>query len=140
MNAKPFPEHFADSAVFTFGDNEELCNYILDLVRSGKKTATCGALREFGPDGDAMPVVGRRDIALNWDGTPAIALETQEVFQTKFQDVDEGFALAEGENDDLEGWRTDHQAYFERIGGFDCEMMLVCERFKLVHDFGAERN
>jgi uncharacterized protein YhfF len=81
-----------------------------------------------------MPVVGRHDIALNWDGTPALILEILEVTQMRFCDVDESFALAEGENDNLEGWRRGHQAYFERNGGFDQEMLLVCERFKLVHD------
>ena len=130
----------ADSITFTFGDNAELCNELLGLVRAGKKTATCDALRAFGPDGDAMPVVGRRDIALNWDGTQALVLETVEVFQARFCDVDEGFALAEGENDDLEGWQSDHQSYFERSGGFDSEMMLVCERFKLIRDFGSEKS
>ena len=85
-----------------------------------------------------MPVVGRRDTALNWDGTPALIIETLEVIQMRFCDVGECFALAEGENDDLEGWRRDHQQYFERNGGFDSEMMLVCERFKLVYDYGSQ--
>ena len=120
---------------FTFGDNEELCNELLLLVRSGKKIATCEALREFGPEGEAMPVVGRRDVALNWDGTPALLLETLQVIQERFCDVDEGFALDEGENDDLAGWRRDHQKYFERQGGYDPEMMLVCERFRVIHDY-----
>ncbi len=120
---------------FTFGDNEELCNELLHLVKSGKKTATCEALRAFGPDGEEMPVAGRRDIALNWDGTPALLLETLEVTQMRFCDVEERFALDEGENHDLDGWRRDHQEYFERSGGFDKEMMLVCERFRLVHDY-----
>jgi uncharacterized protein YhfF len=129
------PEGYSLASVtFTFGDNEELCNELLSLVRSGKKTATCEALRNFGPDGEEMPVVGRQDVALNWDGTPALLLETLEVTQTRFCDVDEDFALAEGENDDLAGWRHDHQSYFERNGGFDPRMMLVCERFRLVRD------
>ncbi len=134
MKAEHFRSGLADSITFKFGDNEELCNDLLKLVRLGQKTATCGALREFGPEGDAMPVVGRQDIALNWDGTPALILETLEVTQLRFCDVDESFALAEGENNDLEGWRHDHRAYFERNGGFDNKMILVCERFKLVHD------
>ena len=134
MKFEEIQARLAGSITFTFGDNQELCNELLDLVRAGKKTATCGARREFGPDGDAMPVVGRQDIALNWDGTPSLILETLEVTQQRFRDVDESFALAEGENDDLEGWRHDHRKYFERNGGFDSEMILVCERFKLVHD------
>lgn len=135
MKDEELPAVQDESITFTFGDNEKLCNHLLNLVRSGRKTATCGALREFGPEGDAMPVVGRWDVALNWDGTPALLLETLEVTQMRFCDVEECFALAEGENDDLAGWRRDHQSYFERNGGFDGEMLLVCERFKLVHDY-----
>lgn len=123
---------------FTFGDNETLCNELLRLVRSGKKTATCEALRVFESGNEAMPVVGRRDVALNWDGSPALLVETVEVTTRRYCDVDESFALDEGENETLDGWRQDHQRYFERNGGFDPEMMLVCERFKLVHDFEAE--
>ena len=85
-----------------------------------------------------MPVAGRRDTALNWDGTPALLLETLEVSQSRFCDVDESFALAEGENDDLEGCRRDHQEYFERNGGFDPEMLLVCERFRLIEDYDSQ--
>lgn len=125
-----------EAVTFTFGDNEALCIELLNLIRSGDKTATCGALREFGPGGDAMPVVGRQDIALNWDGTSALLLETLEVTHVRFCDVEEEFAFAEGENEDLEGWRRDHQAYFERNGGFEDELMLVCERFRLVKNFG----
>jgi uncharacterized protein YhfF len=126
-----------DMVSFNFGDNEDLCNELLRLVRSGKKTATCDALRQFGPHGEEIPVVGRRDVALNWDGTPALLLETLEVTQIRFCDVGESFALAEGENDDLEGWQRDHQEYFERSGGFDREMMLVCERFRMILDYDS---
>ena len=128
------------SISFTFGDSEDLCNELLRLVRSGHKTATCEALRNFGPDGEEMPVVGRRDVALNWDGSPALLVETIEVRQMRFCDVDESFALAEGENDDLEGWRRDHQRYFERNGGFDPKMLVVCERFKLVFDYETQQS
>ncbi len=138
MKDKQLRASLADSITFTFGDSEDLCTDLLSLVRTGKKTATCGALREFGPEGDAMPVVGRQDIALNWDGTPALILETLEVTQKRFCDVDESFALAEGENGNLDGWQHDHRMYFERNGGFDKEMILVCERFKLVHDYDLQ--
>jgi len=33
-----------DAESFTFGDNETLCDELLELVRSGKKTATCGEM------------------------------------------------------------------------------------------------
>lgn len=126
---------YPGAVTFTFGDSESLCNQLLSLVRSGKKTATCGALRDFGPGGEPLPVRGRRDIALNWDGTPALVVETLDVTIRRFCDMEMAFALAEGENEDLEGWRRDHRKYFERNGGFKPEMELVCERFRLIEDF-----
>jgi uncharacterized protein YhfF len=123
---------------FKFGDSKELSDRLIQLVREGKKTATCGALREYGPGKEEMPVVGRQDMALNWDDTPALLLETVEIQHLRFCDVDEYFALAEGENETLPGWQRDHQAYFERTGGFDPEMVLVCERFRLVRDLEAD--
>jgi len=127
-------ERFPDAETFKFGDSEGLSQRLIALVRSGKKTATCGALRDFEDGGEALPVVGRRDIALNWDGSPALVVETTEVTVQKFCDVTEAFALAEGENETRDGWARDHEAFFARSGGFDPDMMLVCERFELVED------
>ena len=62
---------------FKFGDSRELCDELLALVRSGAKTATCGALRDF-EAGEPMPQVGRRDLALDWDGKPVLMIETIE--------------------------------------------------------------
>ena len=134
MNDDELQTTLSNAETFKFGDSEELCNELLRLVRSGKKTATCEALRAFESGAEEMPVVGRRDVALNWDESPALLLETLEVTPMRFCDVEEDFALAEGENDDLAGWRRDHQAYFERSGGFDEEMIVVCERFRVVQD------
>ncbi len=125
---------YPGAETFTFGDSAALSAELLALVRAGVKTATCGALRDFEAEGEALPQVGRRDIALNWDGTPALVIETIEVAIRRYRDVDADFALAEGENDSLDGWRADHRRYFERNGGWDVEMELVCERFRLVED------
>ena len=130
-------ERYPDGVTFRFGDGPELCAELIALVRVGKKTSTCGAARDFGPDGEPMPVVGRRDIVLNWDGTPALVVETVEVRHVRFCDVDLAFALDEGETETLAEWRHDHQAYLERNGGFTPDMMLVCERFRLVEDMAS---
>lgn len=116
---------------FTFGDSRELCDRLLSLVRAGKKTATCGALRDFSEGGEVLPEIGRRDVALDWDGNPSLLIETMEVTIRRFRDVSEDFALAEGEGD-FEDWKAGHIAYFTRNGGFDPDMELVCERFRLV--------
>jgi uncharacterized protein YhfF len=134
MSIAELKKAYRGAETFKFGDSQELSDQLIALIRAGKKTATCGALRDFGEDGEAMPASGRRDIALNWDDSPALVIETVEVTITRFCDVQDDFALAEGENEDLAGWQRDHQTYFERNGGFDPEMELVCERFKVIQD------
>ena len=129
---------YPGAETFTFGDSRALCDDLLARVRSSRKTATCGALRDYETEGEALPVPGRRDIALDWDGAPALVIETTSVETVAYRDVDADFALAEGENDDLAGWQADHRAYFERNGGWAPDMMLVCERFRLVEDLGAK--
>ncbi|MDJ1008988.1 MAG: ASCH domain-containing protein [Paracoccaceae bacterium] len=129
---------YPGAETFGFGDSAELSASLVDLVRRGRKTATCGALRDFASDGEALPEIGRRDIALNWDGTPALAIETVSIEICRFSEVTEAFALAEGENDSLAGWQADHKAYFARNGGWAPDMKVVCETFRLVEDFAAD--
>ena len=125
---------------FKFGDIERDCRWLTQLVRDGRKTATCDRIEKFGdgPRQEPLPVVGRRDVALNWDGTPAVEVETLSVTFHRFDEVPEEFALAEGENDSLEGWRRGHRVYFERTGGWSAAMMLMCERFRVTRDFAKE--
>ncbi len=129
---------YPEAQTFKFGDSQMLSDELLALVRAGVKTATCGALRDYPEDSEDMPKPGRRDIALEWDDRPALVIETMDVSIHRFCDVTEDFAMAEGENDSLEGWRDGHRRYFERNGGFDPEMELVCERFRLVEDLAAK--
>ena len=134
MKLKELKKKYPGAETFVFGDSEALCEQLLALVRAGKKTATCAAVEEYKMANEAMPEPGWQGIALNWDGTPALVIETVEINIIKFCDVDEEFALAEGENDSLEGWQRDHRAYFERNSGFSPEMLVVCERFRLIED------
>ncbi|MCK5501378.1 MAG: ASCH domain-containing protein [Tritonibacter mobilis] len=132
---KLLKHRYPTAQTFKFGDSVELSAALLALVRSGKKVATCGAVRDF-ENGEPMPQIGRRDIALHWDDTPALVIETVELIQCRFDEVTEAMALAEGEDDSLDGWRRGHRAYFERNGGFSPDMQILWERFLLVEDFG----
>ena len=123
----------APPVTFSFGDSPELADELLALVLAGVKTATCGALRDFAPGGEALPRVGRRDIVLDGLGRPAAIIETIEVAIRRFDAVDAAFARDEGEGDrSLASWRCGHEAFFVRNGGFSLDMDLVCERFRLV--------
>ena len=119
-----------DQVSFKFGDSRDLCDRLTALVRAGAKTATCGALRDFDA-GEAMPTVGRRDTVLDWDGNPVLRVETTEVTIRRFRDVPEDFGLAEGEGS-FDDWTRGHIYFFTRNGGFDPDMAVVCERFRLL--------
>jgi uncharacterized protein YhfF len=60
-------------------------------------------------------------------------IETVELSLRNFAEVDEQFAFDEGEgNRTLEFWRQAHCTYFGRRGQFSEDMLLWCERFRLV--------
>lgn len=130
-NLAALQRQYPGAETFTLGDSAKLNAHLLSLIRSGAKTASCGAYRDFA-EGEPMPVVGRRDIALDWNGAPALVIETCEVVCCTFEEITSDMALAEGENDSLAGWRRDHQAFFERDGGFSPDMQIVWERFSLI--------
>lgn len=124
------PARYADAVQFSFGDSPRLADELLGLVLAGKKTATCGALRDH-EAGEPMPKIGRRDVVLDGQGRPACVIETTGVEIVAFDSVTVGFAEAEGEGP-YAAWRDGHIEYFQRNGGWDGEMKLVCERFALV--------
>jgi uncharacterized protein YhfF len=130
-------DRYPDAVTFAFGDSAHLADELLALVLAGKKTATCGALAGYGPGGEPMPVVGRRDVVLNGRGERAAVIETVEVAVRRFDEVDETFAYDEGEGDrSYAYWRDAHERYFARNGGFSPDMMVVCERFRLIEVLG----
>ena len=117
---------------FAFGDSPEMADRLLGFVLSGAKTATCWAAR----DGE-LTHVGKRMVAKDGAGNPRAVLETVSLEKLRFNEVGWTFAHAEGEGDEcLEDWRDGHRAYFTRNGGFAPDMMLWCERFRLVEVIG----
>jgi uncharacterized protein YhfF len=113
---------------FRFGDSPEMADKLCGLVVDGEKRATCWSTA----DGQ-QTAVGKRMVVLDGSGNPCAIIETVELTQRRFCDVDLQFALDEGEGDEtLYSWRIGHQTYFMRNGGFTPEMMLWCERFRLI--------
>ena len=117
---------------FTFGDNPVLADELLALVLAGKKTATCCALAQAEAEGWLMQP-GDLSIARDSAGVERCLIETVEATQRRFNEVDAAFAFDEGEDDrTLESWRREHRVYFERNGGWAEDMMLYCERFRVI--------
>jgi uncharacterized protein YhfF len=129
------PEKYRSLRSFAFGDSPALADELLDLVLKGVKTATCSTEDE--PNTSAP---GERWIVLDGRGMPRCVIETTEVSYRRYNDIDAAFARDEGEGDrSLAYWRKAHRQYFGRQGKFSEDMMLMCERFRLVEILADHR-
>ncbi len=134
MSDEAEPESWRDLEQFAFGDSPEMADELLALVLAGAKTATCSALSEYEAKGEPIDLTpGSRSVVLDGRGRPACVIETCEVTVRRFDEVDAAFAWDEGEGDrSLACWRSEHEGFFLEHGVFSEDMLLVCERFRLV--------
>ena len=125
-------EHFA------FGDSPQIADELLELVLAGVKTGTCWPASE-GLKGSAE---GARYVVLDSAARARAVIESVHLEQRRFDQVEADFASSEGEGDrSLATWRDIHEACFTRQGAYAPDMLLWCERFRLVETIGegAER-
>jgi uncharacterized protein YhfF len=128
------PEKYQGLRSFAFGDGPELADELLALVLAGEKTATCST-----EDEPNTSTPGERWIVRDGTGRPRCVIESTEVSYRRYHEVDAAFAHDEGEGDrSLAYWRKAHRDYFARQGKFSEDMMLMCERFRLVEVFADE--
>jgi uncharacterized protein YhfF len=131
VSSSAVPEKYRDLRSFAFGDGPALADELLDLVIKGVKTATCST-----EDEPNTSTPSERWIVRDGRGEPRCVIETLEVSYRRYSEVDAAFAHDEGEGDrSLAYWRQAHREYFGRQGKFSEDMMLMCERFRLVEIF-----
>jgi uncharacterized protein YhfF len=129
--SKPVPEWYQHLRRFAFGDSPALADELVELVVKGIKTATCST-----EDEPNTSTPGERWVVLDGRAEPRCVIETTEVTYRRFNEVDAAFAHEEGEGDrSLAYWRGAHQSYFSRLGRYSDDMMLMCERFRLIEVF-----
>jgi uncharacterized protein YhfF len=120
---------------FSFGDSPAMADELAALVLAGAKRATCWAAGD-----GASTEVGKRMVMLDGSGRPRAIVETVELTRRRFSEVDAAFAYDEGEGDrSLAFWRQAHRAYFARQGQFAEDMLLCCERFRVVESVGDKQ-
>ena len=135
MSPSAVPEKYRGLRSFAFGDSPALADELLELAIKGVKTATCST-----EDDPNTSTSGERWIVLDGSGTPRCVIESVEVSYRRYNEVDAAFAHEEGEGDrSLDHWRDAHRRYFTRMGRFSEDMMLMCERFRLVEVFADSR-
>ena len=129
------PQQYQGLRSFAFGDGPALADELLDLVIKGVKTATCST-----EDEPNTSTPGERWIVRDGRGEPRCIIESLEVSYRRYNEVDAAFAREEGEGDrSLAYWREAHRRYFGRQGKFSEDMMLMCERFRLVEIFEGRK-
>ena len=129
--SKPVPERYRHLRTFAFGDSPALADELLELVVKGIKTATCST-----EDEPNTSTPGERWVVLDGRGDPRCVIESVEITYRRYNEVDAAFAYDEGEGDrSLVHWRNAHRNYFTRLGRFSEDMMLMCERFRLIEVF-----
>ncbi|WP_217178837.1 ASCH domain-containing protein [Streptomyces sp. AC495_CC817] len=121
-----------------FGDNPELTEELVSLVRSGVKRATAALAAEFIAEGQPLPRIGSHWVACDSQGRPAFILRTTELRIGTVASADERFAFDEGEDDrTLESWRAAHRQYWARqcrrlrIDWDEDALPVVFERFEV---------
>ncbi|RLP73315.1 ASCH domain-containing protein [Mycetocola tolaasinivorans] len=121
-----------------FGATPEHADDLLGLVLAGFKTGTASAVWDYEHVDEAFPEPGEFSIILDGAGLPRAVIETTAVSTVAFDRVDAEHARAEGEGDrTLEYWRAAHEQYWrehsENPRGFEPQMPILCERFRLVY-------
>lgn len=126
-----------------FGDNPD---YLAQLVVDGIKTATCSGYIFYELENEPLPTTEDYSVILNSEDQPVAIIKTTHVEITPMNEVSETFAIAEGEGDrTYQYWWDVHEEFFENelkaVGReFTEDMLLVCERFELIHANRSEVN
>lgn len=118
-------------------------DYLAQLVVDGIKTATCSGHIFYEIENEPLPTTEDYNIILNSEDQPVAITKTVEVTIVPMNEVSEEFAIAEGEGDrTYQYWWDAHEHFFKNelktIGReFSEDMLLVCERFELIHTAAA---
>jgi uncharacterized protein YhfF len=125
-----------------FGFPGPLRDKLVAAVLRGEKTATASLRLEYEPEGQyELPVPGSRSVVVDSDERPVALVETSEVRVVRSGDVDEQFAIDEGEGfESVADWRAAHERfwgsddYLRAVGlvDIDDDTLVVCQRFRLV--------
>jgi uncharacterized protein YhfF len=106
---------------------------------TGAKTATSSLLWEYEQLGKPLPRVGALSILENGQGEPVCIVETVWLEVLPFEKIDANFAADYGEwSSTLPAWQENNWRYnsklCERLGRVPTlQMLLVCERFRVVY-------
>ena len=118
---------------FCFGDTPD---ELAELVVTGRKTATCNALKLYELTNKRLPKVEDYNIILNKAFEPVALIQIEKNEFIPYDQISETFAIAEGDGS-YENWDNIHTRYFSEMLSeynetFNRNIILVCQTFKLL--------
>ncbi len=125
--------------VWYFGNSQKMSIELVDLVISGKKSATASLVAVNILQPENAPIDDVYSVVTDFEGNPQCIIQATEIRNLPFDGVDAQFASDEGEGDQtLADWRDRHWRYFTREAKelgieFNEKSLVCCERFKLLY-------
>ncbi|TBR43893.1 ASCH domain-containing protein [Marinomonas agarivorans] len=132
-------QKYASFSADYFCADEYNANLCAELVKRGEKRATCSLDYWYSHKSETRPTVGHLQVVTNWFGKPICIVEITKVLMQQYCNIDEDFAIEEGEGDKtLTWWRDAHWQFFsaecKELGITPTEnMLLVLEHFQVVY-------
>ena len=88
---------------------------LVTLVLGGQKTAFFTSWATYTIDQEPLPVSGELYVVLDRANNPRCVIETQSVEILPFNEVTWEMAQLEGEDENLQSWRTKHEAFKKNV-------------------------
>jgi uncharacterized protein YhfF len=136
------PEDIAQLPKDEFAFPGPIRDALIAAIFAGAKTSTASLYRDFAISDETLPKAGDLSVVIDSDGNDVAILQYTDVTTTRFIDVDDLHAAAEGEGyTDAVGWRQVHEKFWtspEYLAEYGEEFTLdddtpvVLERFKLI--------
>jgi uncharacterized protein YhfF len=144
-NQEPGPRRIDGMAVAEFAFPGPLRDELVAEILRGEKTATSGLLSDYEREGDPLPRPGDQEVVIDSEGRPVAIIELLEVVVRRVADVDEAFAVDEGEGfRSVADWREAHERFWHSYADVTRDWLgdpewhvtddtrIVTERFRLV--------
>jgi uncharacterized protein YhfF len=125
--------------VWYFGNSQDMSINLASFVVNGTKRATASLVLVNEKIPENAPIPDGYSVVTDFEGKPLCIIQTTEIHQIPFLEVDFSFAKDEGEGDlNIDDWRKGHREYFTKecreLGfEFDETMLVCCERFDLLY-------
>lgn len=126
------------SGDLTFEAKGFVSDELITLILTNKKTAIFSSWATYTIDQEPLPISGELYIVLDRAGKPQCVIEIDSVNILPFNEITWEMAQKEGEDENLDEWRTKYREYLEDEGSilgfeFTPDIKLVYQTFHVIY-------